>query len=415
MKTYWRHRGWADAWAMAGTLAGGMMIGLTGGAWADPLAIVARNTVNLPASATDQTGRSFTIAGLSGLTYAGEVAGAGRWWAVMDNSDSLIELSVTLGSDGRIVSATVLRGLRLADVRDFEDIAWAPAPAPTVLLAEEGSPEVREYRVSDGGLVRTLPRPAVFAQRRANFGFESLSRRADGSVIWTANEEALTPDGPLSTSALGTTVRLLRYDVAAGVATPAAQFAYACQPLHGSSISGARSGLSALMALPDGRLVALERSFALGATLFQSRVYELTLTGATDVSGLPGLIGQSYTPVSKRLMLQASFNNLEGLALGPRLDAGGGTGRWSVLGIVDDGDPISVNQLVAFELTGDIEPPCAADFNGDGFLDFFDFDDFVVCFEGGACPPGRSGDFNGDGFADFFDYDDFVAAFEAGC
>ncbi len=59
--------------------------------------------------------------------------------------------------------------------------------------------------------------------------------------------------------------------------------------------------------------------------------------------------------------------------------------------------------------------PCAADFNGDGFVDFFDFDDFVICFEGGACPPGQSADFNGDGFADFFDYDDFVAAFETGC
>ncbi len=60
-------------------------------------------------------------------------------------------------------------------------------------------------------------------------------------------------------------------------------------------------------------------------------------------------------------------------------------------------------------------PPCAADFNNDGFVDFFDFDDFVACFEGGACPPGKSADFNGDGFADFFDYDDFVAAFESGC
>jgi hypothetical protein len=58
---------------------------------------------------------------------------------------------------------------------------------------------------------------------------------------------------------------------------------------------------------------------------------------------------------------------------------------------------------------------CPADFNGDGFLDFFDYDDFVNCFETGACPPGRSADFNGDGFADFFDYDAFVAAFEAGC
>ncbi len=60
-------------------------------------------------------------------------------------------------------------------------------------------------------------------------------------------------------------------------------------------------------------------------------------------------------------------------------------------------------------------PSCPADFNGDGFLDFFDFDDFVACFEGVACPPGADADFNGDGFTDFFDYDEFVAAFEVGC
>jgi hypothetical protein len=59
--------------------------------------------------------------------------------------------------------------------------------------------------------------------------------------------------------------------------------------------------------------------------------------------------------------------------------------------------------------------PCPADFNGDNFLDFFDYDDYVNCFETGTCPPGKTADFNGDDFVDFFDYDDFVQAFEAGC
>jgi len=54
---------------------------------------------------------------------------------------------------------------------------------------------------------------------------------------------------------------------------------------------------------------------------------------------------------------------------------------------------------------------CAADFNGDGFLDFTDFDDFVFAFEGGD----PSADFNQDGFLDFTDFDEFVAQFEAGC
>ena len=61
------------------------------------------------------------------------------------------------------------------------------------------------------------------------------------------------------------------------------------------------------------------------------------------------------------------------------------------------------------------ERPCLVDFNGDGFIDFFDYDDYVNCFESGICPPGRDADINGDGFVDFFDYDAFVALFETGC
>ncbi|MEK6703587.1 MAG: VCBS repeat-containing protein [Planctomycetota bacterium] len=58
---------------------------------------------------------------------------------------------------------------------------------------------------------------------------------------------------------------------------------------------------------------------------------------------------------------------------------------------------------------------CRADFNADGSSDFFDYDDFVRCFEGLACPPGTSADFDADGTIDFFDYDAFVTAFELGC
>ena len=61
------------------------------------------------------------------------------------------------------------------------------------------------------------------------------------------------------------------------------------------------------------------------------------------------------------------------------------------------------------------DPPCLPDFNGDGFLDFFDYDAYVECFELNTCPPGKDADFNADGFVDFFDYDAFVLAFETGC
>jgi trimeric autotransporter adhesin len=60
---------------------------------------------------------------------------------------------------------------------------------------------------------------------------------------------------------------------------------------------------------------------------------------------------------------------------------------------------------------------CPPDFNADGSLNFFDYTDFVACFEGSACPNNDplAADFNADGFVDFFDYSDFVAAFETGC
>jgi hypothetical protein len=55
--------------------------------------------------------------------------------------------------------------------------------------------------------------------------------------------------------------------------------------------------------------------------------------------------------------------------------------------------------------------PCKADYNADGFLDFFDYDDFLLGYESGD----PRADINEDGFIDFFDYDDFITDFETGC
>jgi hypothetical protein len=54
---------------------------------------------------------------------------------------------------------------------------------------------------------------------------------------------------------------------------------------------------------------------------------------------------------------------------------------------------------------------CPADFNGDGFVDGLDYDQFNNAFESGD----RAADFNRDGFVDGLDYDQFNNAFEAGC
>lgn len=54
---------------------------------------------------------------------------------------------------------------------------------------------------------------------------------------------------------------------------------------------------------------------------------------------------------------------------------------------------------------------CAADVNGDGFVNGDDFDDLAGAFENGE----PLGDFNGDGFINGDDFDQFASAFEEGC
>ncbi len=67
--------------------------------------------------------------------------------------------------------------------------------------------------------------------------------------------------------------------------------------------------------------------------------------------------------------------------------------------------------LTGLPIPGNGSPDCAADFNGDALVDFFDYLDFVDAFS--ANDP--SADFNGDAVIDFFDYLDFVDAFSTGC
>lgn len=375
---------------------------------AAPLSLQFKSGANLGSSTQDQNGVTFPVAGLSGLSWIGpEIGGGGStYMAVMDNSNKLVRLSISITSDGTISAAALLPsgGLSLSDSRDFEDIAFRGAARDAVYLCEEGSPEIREYRLDTGALVRVLSRPAIFANRRSNFGFESLSLNRTQSALWTANEEALTNDGAASTPITGTWVRLLRYGAATTPPTPVAQFAYQTQPIHGSVISGARSGVSQVVALPNGKLLVLERSFAFGTTLFQTRIYEVDVAAATDVSGLTTLVGTTYTPATKRLLYSGDQTNLEGLCLGPKLP----DGSYALLGIVDDGDPISVNRVVSLRLTGDVDSTCPADLNDDRVVDDADFVRFAESYNLLLDPVG---DLNLDGLADDADFVLFAAAY----
>ena len=324
---------------------------------AQDIQIVLRTIATIPTDTIDQHGRPFTIAGLSGITYAGD----DQFIAVMDNSDKLVKLAMRFEPDGSLGSLEVTGGVTLAHRRDFEGIVYRHSERPTVLLSEEDTPAVHEYRLDDGAQLTTLETPRVFTRgRRPNFGFESLTAGRDS--LWTTNEEALQMDGERSSVEAGSLVRLLRYDRRDGQYEPAAQYAYRTEPIHKPHDDEdrrlSRSGLVELVALPDDRVLALERSFArLGRGMifsdFRNSIYLIDLATATDITAAEfddGLVGKDLQPVDKALLWSQqglSLGNLEGLCLGPEL----APGRWVLVGVIDNGGIQGVlNRTVLFEM-----------------------------------------------------------------
>ena len=306
------------------------------------LTIEFRGSLPLGDTSIDQNGVAFTVTGLSGVVHQG----GRKLLAVMDNSNKLVSIQFVLENDGTLKAAQLGAGLSLAQARDFEGLALM-GDGDSVFLAEEDTPQVHHHRLSDGALLESLPVPSVFRAMRLNRGFESCTFSRYRKGIWVANEEALTVDGPESSTTNVTVVRLLRFDNSGAQPLPAEQFAYEVEPVHaGADNNFAVSGLVDLVALPGGGLLALERSFNLVAAPFLTRIFEVDFEGATDVSGFPALDGATYTPVTKRLLWSGNLGNLEGLALGPVLEGGG----WALLGVVDDGDALNENTLVAFRL-----------------------------------------------------------------
>lgn len=151
---------------------------------------------------------------------------------------------------------------------------------------------------------------------------------------------------------------------------------------------------------PDGRHVYAADIGS--STVYRLRIStfgEMTLDQTTTSAAA---IDVAFSPDGREMYAGNHFQG--GIS---RFSYDSGTDSWAPAG------SISTPSMGGFGIYN--APPCIADFNNDGFVDFFDFDDFISCFEGVACPPSRDPDFNGDGFVDFLDYDEFVIQFERGC
>jgi hypothetical protein len=223
-------------------------------------------------------------------------------------------------------------------------------------------PFVREM-TTEGRFARAFPLPAKFKAAAAsdttqgirdNFAFEALTLSADGTKLYAANENALYQDGPAANLGIASPVRVLRYDIATG--QPEAEFVYVCEPVVKAPTSPAGyrdNGLSEMLALDDNRLLMLERGFSAGAgnTI---KLFIAEFAGATDVSGMPALAGQSYTPMKKTLLLDLDtlntrLDNMEGITFGPML----ADGRRTLIIVSDNNfNARQITLFLAFAVSG---------------------------------------------------------------
>src|SRR5690349_5520999 len=167
---------------------------------------------------------------------------------------------------------------------------------------------------------------------RNNLGFESLNVTPDRQTLVTASEGALVQDGPAANVGQSSLARILEYRLSSG--KPGAEYVYVVNPVAETPVPEDQfrvNGLVELLPLDNaGTMLALERSFSVGAEGGGNTIwlYEIQTQGATDVSGVFSLIGATFTPVTKRLILNVEADlgiepdNIEGMAFGPALPDG---------------------------------------------------------------------------------------------
>lgn len=307
---------------------------------------------------------------LSCLTWSGFES---LYYSVDDKSNFVCSVTIPVDtSTGKLPSSSssvIINPLvQLSGVNDPEGCAFDPYSA-CVWVSDESS-SIREFSpLGDGKVVRTVPVPPIFKSKRGNFGFEPLTISGDGLTMWTSNEEALSCDGPISTVDQGTVVRIAKFtrESVRDNWTAVGQWAYQADPLRREKgyKNKQRSGISGMVALPDGTLLVLEREmsgenvslFGTGPDelSFRCRIYAVDFSEATEVSSYSSLDGTDYSCVKKLIVYDndpnnegsGSWDNYEGICLGPRLDDNS-----VLLLLISDGGSGANRGLMSLKLTG---------------------------------------------------------------
>ncbi len=296
------------------------------------------STFDLPA--TDARGRE-----LSGIAWD---ESSHMLFAVSDSFPRIVPLIPSAAFDGWTFGTALT--LTLADHWDGEGIALAPSG---FFLANERGPHI--YEVDRTGVLRReLPLSSGFGDCIPNKCIESLALSPDGRFLFYANESALSVDGAQPTAVEGTTVRLVRRDVAGGNEIV---WAYHTEPIF-SAAGGGDMGVSEIAALSATSLLVLERSYVPGRGA-SARIFHVKLKDGDAQGARPFA---SCTAVKKTLLVDIGMllrtapqgdavplPNYEGMAMGPSVGPGG---RLLFLISDDNANPNLPARVLTLRLSG---------------------------------------------------------------
>jgi hypothetical protein len=325
----------------------------------------------------------FVVGGLSGVDYD---PATGTWYFLSDDRAASRFHTAELKYDATSFASIQIRSsVTLKDASGKPYVNTDPTPGAVIADPESfrvdpqdgalwwGSEGDRGKSLDpfvakmgkDGQVVASLPSTPMFKMfptedkgSRNNATFEALSFSADGKSLWVGMEAPIYEDGPLPTVSSGAVSRFTQYDRAGALLR---QVAYPIDALPAAPAAGksADNGVSEMLAINDHQFLVIERSGVQGADgnyVNYIRLYEIDMTGATDVHAMPSLAGADYKPVSKRLVLDLNtlglkkLDNIEGMTWGPKLANGHDT-----LVLVSDNNfnaASQITQVLAFEVSG---------------------------------------------------------------
>ena len=412
-------------------------------------AITYVDSVAIAGDATDLSGQSSAFAG-NRLSFGSDLfydASTNSFWGITDRGPGggvidfaprMHNFSLNLSSTGQIGGFTLnqtvlftqngqnfsglnpqlLNGNSAVLGKSFDSEGITRLKNGNFLISDEYGPSIYEFTAT-GDFVRAyqIPanlvpktangtvnyvdgRPTITTGRQDNRGFEGVTVSADGKTAYAVLQDPLVNEGAQNDGRRSRNVRIVAFDTTTGQST--GQFIYQLESVadinqrvptdtFGATAQGRNIGLSGMIALPNGKLLVLERDnrgwgvddSTAERPVGSKRVYLVDLAGATDVSSL-SLAGTNnlpagVVPVTKSLWFDIAAElaqygitvteKMEGISFGPAIDGG------YAFVVVTDND-FSVTQTGS----GEQFNRCTSGVGGS----------FVDVALGSACPEGMS-------------------------